>query len=400
MIRRHSGSRVICLTGSKSLYLALSVVVLASAGPVDNPARLPEASSKEPGPAWDPRPAWQRATDGSWRAIFRKRPVVAELSSEIVPVAGNAPFRIPRAMTPLPVEVAPPVTPLPQGAPGRMKFSACTKQVNYLPPKSTAAEDQRFIATMEKVIAVLKSNPAFPPQGFEVAMSCGFERRTDGTGIYQGRITMLFYPDSDKNHYWHGGLEVLVNDLGVMGPRANGGDRASDGNLVFDSPSLSTYRGKPWVPAEHSVWGGMYLTKHAGDIYKPVTYREWINENLPRLEAEYAQFKARAEAAPTVRNNFVRRNYQSMYERSLITSQRMPAAELDTPVWLYDLAPSDAVNTSATQQVRLNVPGYFNRKLPVHAIQLINILPMHSKYNHLHVVLEKLDYTALEALIQ
>ena len=88
-----------------------------------------------------------------------------------------------------------------------------------------------------------------------------------------------------------------------------------------------------------------------------------------------------------------------MYERTLLTSQRMPPAELDTPVWIADLAPSDAANMDATRQARLNVPGYFNRKLPAHSIQLINILPMHTKYNHLHVVLEKLDYAALMNLI-
>jgi hypothetical protein len=78
----------------------------------------------------------------------------------------------------------------------------------------------------------------------------------------------------------------------------------------------------------------------------------------------------------------------------------MPAAELDTPVWLADSAPSDAANLDASRQVRLNVPGYFDRKLPAHAIQLINILPMHSKYNHLHAVLEKLDYESLMNLMQ
>jgi hypothetical protein len=101
-----------------------------------------------------------------------------------------------------------------------------------------------------------------------------------------------------------------------------------------------------------------------------------------------------------VRNQVTRRNYQSMYERTLLTRERMPAAELDTPVWLADSAPSDAANPDAWQQVRLNVPGYFNPKLPAHTIQLINILPMHSKYNHLHALLEKLDFESLMNLMQ
>lgn len=54
----------------------------------------------------------------------------------------------------------------------------------------------------------------------------------------------------------------------------------------------------------------------------------------------------------------------------------------------------------AARQVKLNLPGYFDRKLAPNTIQLTNILPMHSKHNHLHAVLEKLDYAALLALIQ
>jgi hypothetical protein len=131
-----------------------------------------------------------------------------------------------------------------------------------------------------------------------------------------------------------------------------------------------------------------------------VTYREWIAENLTKLEAEYCQRKATAEASPTVRNQVKRRNFQSTYERTLLRSQRTPAAELETPVWLADSAPSDAANTDAVRQARLNIPGYFNRKLSAQAIQLGNILPMHTKYNHLHAVLEKLDCAALTAIIQ
>jgi hypothetical protein len=303
-------------------------------------------------------------------------------------------------MTPVPVEIAPVVQPLADTTPGRIIASPCKKAVNYLAPKSTPAEDKQFIATMERVMEVVRANPMFPPTGIEIKISCEFERRTDGTGIYQGKLTLLFYPYSNKNHYWEGGLEILVNDLGVMGPRANAGDRASDPNLVFSVPAPATYRGLPYLASEHGVWGGIYLTKRPQDIYKFVTYREWIAENLPKLETEYNERKAAAESSPTVRNNVVRRNYQSMYERTLLTSQRTPAAELDTPMWIADSAPSDGANIDAVRQARLNVAGYFNRKLPVHAIQTINILPMHSKYNHLHVVLEKLDYAALTKLIQ
>jgi hypothetical protein len=361
---------------------------------------LSAADKSEPGPSWDPRPLWQRSTDGAWRSVLNRRAVTPELPSELVPVAGSKPFRIPRAMSPVPLEVAPKVEPLAEGAPGRLKAQPCRKELNYLAPRSTVAEDKRFIAEMERVISVIRSNPAFPPRGFEVAMSCGFERRSDGTGIYQGRITLLFYPDSDKNHYWHGGLEILVNDLGVMGPRAIAGDRTTDPKLVFDLPSPATYRGLPWLAPEHGVWGGLYLTKRPGSIYLPLSYREWLSQNLPRLEAEYLERQATAKSSPTVRNNFALRNSQSMYERSLITFRQMPDAELDTPVWIHDLAPSDAANPDAVRQVRLNIPGYFDKTAPVQAIQLINILPMHAKYNHLHAVLETLDYAALEALIR
>ena len=353
----------------------------------------------EPGPTWDPRPRWQRETDGHWRSVIRRRAVEKELPSEIVPVVENRPFRIPRAMTPMPQEVAPQVTPLPEAAPGKLVASPCKKATNYNAPKSTAAEDRQFIASMQKVIDVISRNPLFPPPGFEVKMGCSFERRTDTTGIYRGRITLLFYPYSDKNHYWHGGLEILVNDLGVMGPRANAEDRTDSSDLVFQLPAPATYRGLPFLPSEHGVWGGIYLSKRPHDIYKMVTYREWIAENLPKLEIEYRDRKAAADASPTVRNQVTRRNFQSMYERTLFTSQRTPAAELDTPVWLADSGPSDAANPDASREARLNVPGYFNRKLPNHAIQLINILPMHTKYNHLHAVLERLDCAELMNLI-
>jgi hypothetical protein len=356
--------------------------------------------SSEPGPSWDPRPEWQRAKDGHWRSVMRRRPVQKEMPAEIVPIVENRPYRIPRAMSPIPQEVAPNVTPIPDAEPGKIVASACVKATNYNAPKSTAAEDRRFIAEMERVIDVLRRDPLLPPPGFEVKMGCSFERRTDTTGIYRGRISLLFYPYSDKNHYWHGGLEVLVNDLGVMGPRNNAEDRADDPKLDFPIPAPAVYRNYPYAPAEHGIWGGIYLSKRPDEIYKPITYREWVAENLPRLEAEYRRFKSIAETSPTVRNQVTRRNYQSMYERTLLTRERMPAAELDTPVWLADSAPSDAANPDAWQQVRLNVPGYFNPKLPAHTIQLINILPMHSKYNHLHALLEKLDFESLMNLMQ
>lgn len=362
-------------------------------------AESPKYTS-DPGPSWDPRPEWQRAKDGHWRAIMERRAVEKEMPSEIVPVVENRPFRIPRAMSLVPREMAPVVTPLPEAAPGKLTASPCKKAANYNAPKSTAAEDRQFVASMQKVIDVISRNPLFPAPGFEVKMGCSFERRTDTTGIYQGKITLLFYPYSDKNHYWHGGLEILVNDLGIMGPRNNSEDRADDARVVFDLPAPATYRGLPFLPSEHGVWGGIYLSKRPQDLHSFVTYREWIAENLPRLEAEYQETKANAEAKPTVRNQVTRRNFQSMYERTLLTSQHTPPAELDTPVWIADLAPSDAANLDASRQARLNVPGYFNRRLPVQAIQLINILPMHTKYNHLHAVLEKLDYAALMSLVQ
>jgi hypothetical protein len=311
------------------------------------------------------------------------------MPSDIVPVGDKRPFRIPRAMTPVPREMAPAVTPLAEAEPGKIVAGTCSKELNYNAPKSTAAQDRQFIESLHKVIEVVRKNPLFPPSGFEVKMGCSFERRTDGTGIYRGRITLLFYPYSDKNHYWHGGLEILVNDLGIMGPRANAGDRADDPKLDFQIPAPATYRGLPYLASEHGVWGGIYLSKRPQDIYKAITYRQWIAENLPRLKEEYEKFKAVAEASPTVRNQVTRRNFQSMYERTLFTSQRMPPAELDSPVWLADLAPSDAANTDAAQQVRLNLPGYFDRSLP-----------MHEKYNHLHAVLGKMDYEALKSLIQ
>ena len=73
-----------------------------------------------------------------------------------------------------------------------------------------------------------------------------------------------------------------------MGPRANSEDRADDGQVVFSLPSPATYRGLPFLPSEHGVCGGIYLSKRPQDIYKFVTYREWSAENLPRLETEYA----------------------------------------------------------------------------------------------------------------
>jgi hypothetical protein len=377
-----------------------ALMLFAEPGATSGSKRLPEETSNEPGPSWDPRPAWQRAKSGGWRQFFERRPVEQEMPVQIVPVAESRPFRVPRAMSAKPVEMAPAVQPLTDTTPGKITASPCKKALNYLAPKSTAADDKQFIGTLEKVIGVLRANPMFPPPGFEIAMDCSFERRSDGTGIYQGKITLLFYPYSDKNHYWHGGLEILVNDLGVMGPRANAGDRATDATVVFSMPAPATYLGHPFLQSQHGVWGGLYLTRRPEDIHRFVTYREWLNENLPRLQSEYAETRAAAEAKPTVRNQVTRRNFQSMYERALITKEQTPPAELDTPVWIADLAPSDAAHLDAARQARLNVPGYFNRSLPAHTIQLINILPMHSKYNHLHSVLGKLDYAALMKLIE
>jgi hypothetical protein len=376
----------------------IAAAAIVSASAFAEPGKTADRS--EPGPSWDPRPLWQRSTDGHWRAVMNRRPVENEAPAEIVPVVESRPFRIPRAMLPVAQEVAPKVEPIADTIPGKLVASLCSKALNYQAPKSTAAQDREFVASLERVMDVIRRNPAFPPPGFEIKMGCSFERRTDTTGIYQGKITLLFYPYSDKNHYWHGGLEILVNDLGVTGPRANSEDRASDPKVDFPLPSPATYRGLPFLKSEHGVWGGIYLSKRPQDIYNFITYREWIAANLPRLETEYRERKAAAEASPTVRNQVTKRNFQSLYERILLTSQRMPAAELDTPVWLADLGPSDAANMDAARQARLNVPGYFNRKLAPQAIQLINILPMHTKYNHLHAVLEKLDYGVLMSLIQ
>jgi hypothetical protein len=128
-------------------YIAL---LLCAASLIAAAPRLPEESSNDPGPAWDPRPAWQRATDGSWRSIFRRKAVEAETPAEIVSVAGSQPFRVPRAMTPVPVEVAPAVQPITETTPGRIKASPCRKAINHLAPKSTAADDKQFIAPWKR----------------------------------------------------------------------------------------------------------------------------------------------------------------------------------------------------------------------------------------------------------
>ena len=96
---------------------------------------------------------------------MRRRPVEKELPSEIVPVVENRPFRIPRAMTPVPQELAPQVTPSPEAAPGKLVASPCLKATNYKAPKSTAAEDRQFMASMQKVIDVISRNPLLPPPG-------------------------------------------------------------------------------------------------------------------------------------------------------------------------------------------------------------------------------------------
>src|SRR4051794_4006328 len=291
----------------------------ANAASVPSRPNPPEATSRELGPSWDPRPAWQRYADGSWRSVFERRAVEKELPSTIVPVATSHPFRIPRAMMPVATEMAPELQPIAEPTPGEVVFSPCKKNTNYMALKSTAAEDKQFVANLEKIIDVLRRDPMMPPPGIEISMSCGYERRTDGSGIYQGKITLLFYPFSDKNHYWHGGLEILVNDIGVMGPRNNAEDRASDPTEVFDLPSPAKYLDYPYLKPENRVWGGLYLSKRPQDIYSFVTYREWLAHNLPRLEAEYNIHKANAEAHPSVHYQVVRRNFQSMYERSLFT---------------------------------------------------------------------------------
>lgn len=358
------------------------------------------ANRNEPGPSWDPRPAWQRLSDGTWRTIFERRAVETEQPAMVVPIVGNRPFRIPRAMLPVAVQKAPALQPLTDPTPGKLLISPCKKALNYNAPASTLAQDRQFIATLDKVIAIVRRSPGFAPSGFETQLGCTFERRTDTTGIYRGKITLLFYPYSNKNHYWAGGLEILINDLGVMGPHNNREDRASDPTVVFPLPAPARYLEYPFLDSDGAVWGGLYLTRHPTDIYTLVTYRQWLAENLSRLESEYQKKKAEAEGSRLVHYQVVRNNFQSMYERALFTSKYMPPAELDSPLWLSGLSPSDAADPSAARQVRLNVPAYFNRRQPLCAIQLINILPLSTQYNHVHVVLQNLDLKALTNLVE
>ena len=47
---------------------------------------------------------------------------------------------------------------------------------------------------------------------------------------------------------------------------------------------------------------------------------------------------------------------KDMYERALFTGKYMPPAELDSPLWLSGLSPSDVADPSAARQVRLTCP--------------------------------------------
>src|SRR3954470_19114136 len=78
------------------------------------------ANRDELGPVWDARPAWQRLSDGSWRTIFERRAVETNQPSVVVPVVGNRPFRVPRAMMPATLQKAPALQPVTETTPGKL----------------------------------------------------------------------------------------------------------------------------------------------------------------------------------------------------------------------------------------------------------------------------------------
>lgn len=382
-----------------TLLLSVLIQPLGTASPkVNEPSNhVAEERSNEPGPAWDSRPAWQRAGDGFWFTIFRRRPVDSVAPSVIVPVAGSIPFRIPRAMTATPQEMAEPAAPLDlAGTPGSVVSPPCknsgpSSRVNL-------AEEKQMVAKLNGVISVLRSERAFPPPGHQAVVQCTY--RKDGA-VYRGRLLILLYPTSDPRHLWHGAVEIMLNDLGMMGPRANSEDRLTDDQLVYRLPDPATYLGHPYLgPPGGEVWGGIYLSKRPGDIFRPLTYREWLDNNLSGMETAYRTRQAQLRPKATVTEQVLLRNNLAAYERALQTKELMPANELDAPLWLSSEGPSDAANYQASRNVRLNTPGYFDRTKPAWSVQLINIIPVDLEYNPVRVLLEQLDFNALQNMLE
>jgi hypothetical protein len=192
-----------------------------------------------------------------------------------------------------------------------------------------------------------------------------------------------------------------LNDLGMMGPRANDQDRVTDNKLTFALPEPATYLGHPYLgPDYKGVWGGLYFSKRPQDIFHPVTYREWLDENLPKLQTAYQERQAQMRPKPNVSEQMVLRNVRAAYERALITKQQMPVSELDAPLWLSSEGPSDAANYNASLTVRLNTPGYFDKTKPNTGVQLINIIPVDADYNPVRAVLQQLDFDALQQILE
>lgn len=379
-------------------YPASQAMASSNAGHM--PRHVPEESSNEPGPAWDPRPAWQRAGDGGWFELFRRRPVEQMTPPVIVPVVDKIPFRIPRAMNAVPVEFAEPAESTTENTPGTIAAEPCKLDSLSTAPRGSAAEEKPVIAKLNQILDVMRRDPAFPPPGHRVRVQCGFQKRTDGSGLYRGQLVMFFYPTSNALHLWHGAIKIAVNDLGLMGPRANDMDRMTDSRQVFAIPEPATYLGHPYLgPASSGVWGGIYLSRRPQDIFRPVTYREWLDEHLPQLEAEYRNRQAQMRPKATVTEQVVLRNVRASYERAAITKQQMPANELDAPLWLSSDGPSDAANYNAFRMVRLNTPGYFDRTKSSASVQLINIIPVDDDYNPVRAVLQQLDFEALQQIL-
>lgn len=362
---------------------------------------VPEERSQEPGPAWDSRPAWQRATDGAWFTLFKRRPVDHMPPPVVVPVVDRIPFRIPRAMNPLPKEMAQPVTPMTLTKPGTVIYAPCKYHAASGGNSRNAAEEKQMIAKLNQVVDVIRHNPAFPPPGNRTVVNCTFQKRNDGSNLYRGTLLFFFYPTSDRLHLWHGAVEVALNDLGLMGPRANGQDRSTDSQLVFSLPDPATYLSHPYLgaPAEQ-VWGGIYLSKRPRDIYQPLSYREWLDGNLATLESEYRNRQASMRPKPSVTEQVVLRNMQAQYERAVLTKQQMPVSEQDTSLWLSAEGPSDAANYTASLQVRLNTPAYFDRAKSHTSIQLINIIPVDVDYPSVGSLLQQLDFEALQQILE
>src|SRR5438270_3035012 len=123
-----------------------ALVVAAAASTKTVSTHVPEERSQELGPAWDPRPAWQRATDGAWFELFRRRPVNRTTPSVIVPVVDHIPFRVPRAMNAVPAEYAEPVGPVTETTPGTIEFPPCKNDAGSYGPRGSTAEEKQIIA--------------------------------------------------------------------------------------------------------------------------------------------------------------------------------------------------------------------------------------------------------------